>query len=66
MAVPRTTADVCWIRDEPLLSWRTTQAEAVGAYRAWSDSPGPATYAAYRAAQARADAAQDALAEDHR
>ena len=32
------------------------------AYRAWLRAPAPVAYAAYRAAQDREDAAQDALA----
>lgn len=41
---------------------RTAQAEADRAYRRWSEKPTHETYAAYRAAQDRADAAQDQLA----
>jgi hypothetical protein len=39
------------------------QLEATLAYDAWRRQPGPATYAAFRAAQDQADAAQDALAQ---
>lgn len=41
---------------------RHAQAEAELAYKAWGRSPGAEAYAVYRAAQDRADAAQDALA----
>ncbi len=41
---------------------RTAQAEADRAYRRWTRTPNEETYAAYRAAQDRADAAQDQLA----
>ena len=40
------------------------QDDAAGAYQVWSSRPGRDTYAAYRAAQDRADAAQDALAAE--
>ena len=46
---------------ELAFAWRTAQDDAAAAYRVWSSRPGPDTYAAYRAAQDRADAAQDAL-----
>jgi hypothetical protein len=35
----------------------------VGAYEAWRESPSRTAYAVYRAAQDRADQAQDVLAE---
>lgn len=41
---------------------RSAQAEADGAYQRWSRRPTEEAYAAYRAAQDRADAAQDQLA----
>jgi hypothetical protein len=47
---------------EPAWSWRAAQAAAARAYAAWCRVPGPDGYAVYRAAQDRADAAQDALA----
>ena len=40
------------------------QDEAVAAYQAWREAPGQAAYAIYRAAQDRADQAQDAMAAD--
>jgi hypothetical protein len=42
---------------------REAQAEAELAYAAWSELAGRDGYAVYRAAQDRADAAQDQLAE---
>jgi len=42
---------------------REAQAEADAAYLAWLDEPRREAYAVYRAAQDRADAAQDDLAE---
>jgi hypothetical protein len=41
---------------------RAAQAEADDAYQRWSRTPSEETYAGYRAAQDRADAAQDQLA----
>ena len=55
-------ADAAWLRDELALSWRGAQDEAVAAYRAWCDQPSAGTYTRYRAAQDRADQAQDVLA----
>jgi hypothetical protein len=55
-------ADAAWLRDELALSWRAAQDEAVALYREWCQSPGPTAYARYRAAQDRADQAQDVLA----
>jgi hypothetical protein len=55
-------ADAAWLRDELALSWRAAQDDAVAAYREWCRSPGPSAYARYRAAQDRADQAQDVLA----
>lgn len=57
-------ADRRWFRDELAFAWRVAQDEAVAAYRAWREAPGRAAYAVYRAAQDRADQAQDALAAD--
>ena len=59
-------ADWAWVRDELAFAWRSAQDEALSAYRAWSESPGPAAYAVYRAAQDRADQAQNALAAHRR
>lgn len=43
-------------------AWREAHDEAVDAYRRWRAGSTRTEYAAYRAAQDRADAAQDALA----
>jgi len=43
-------------------AWRDAHEDAAAAYRTWRSSRTPAAYAAYRAAQDREDAAQDALA----
>jgi hypothetical protein len=50
------------------LAWesRDAQEEARLAYAAWSAHPGADAYAVYRAAQDRADAAQDMLARRYR
>jgi hypothetical protein len=42
-------------------AWRDAREEAAEAFACWRDLPGGAAYAAYRAAQDREDAAQDAL-----
>jgi hypothetical protein len=55
-------ADEFWFRDELAFAWRTAQDEAVFAYEEWLASPGRTAYVVYRAAQDRADQAQDALA----
>ena len=57
-------------RHEPAWSldaeaWRDAHADAAAALRTWRAWPGDAAYAAYRAAQDREDAAQDALAQTH-
>jgi hypothetical protein len=54
-------ADAAWFVDELADAWRSAQDEAVLAYRRWCESPGPSAFAAYRAAQDRADQAQDVL-----
>jgi hypothetical protein len=51
-----------WVRDELREAWREAQAQARRAYAEWRDGSTPDAYALYRAAQDRADAAQDALA----
>jgi hypothetical protein len=43
--------------------WLEAQGEAHAAYEDWREGGRPDGYAVYRAAQDRADAAQDALAE---
>jgi acyl-CoA reductase-like NAD-dependent aldehyde dehydrogenase len=52
-----------WVAAELRHVRRAAQAEADEAYEAWRHHPRRATYAAYRAAQDRADAAQDHLAQ---
>ena len=48
-------------RDELFVLWSAARAEANMAYDAWCDVPGRMTYAVYRAAEDRADAAEMAL-----
>jgi len=48
-------------RDELFVLWSAARAEANIAYDAWCDAPGRMTYAVYRAAEDRADAAEMAL-----
>ena len=55
-------ADRLWFRDELAYARRTAQDEALSAYEAWRHSPGRTAYAVYRAAQDRADQAQDVRA----
>lgn len=50
-----------WVVDIAL--WTDARDEALEAYRRWSATPAAETYAVYRAAQDRADAAQDTLAQ---
>ncbi len=47
--------------DELFAIWSAAQAEANLAFDAWGLVPGVDAYAAFRAAEDRADAAQDAL-----
>jgi hypothetical protein len=49
------------IRDELYALWSAARAEANLAYEAWCTVPGTTSYAVYRAAEDRADAAEDAL-----
>ena len=42
--------------------WSAARAEANLAYDAWREAPGRMTYAVYRAAEDRADAAEQTLA----
>ena len=48
-------------RDEAFVLWSAARAEANLAYDAWRDAPGSVAYAVYRAAEDRADAAEEAL-----
>jgi len=54
-----------WRRDELYAIWSVARAEANLAFDAWTAAPGAETYASYRAAEDRADAAQDHLADAH-
>jgi hypothetical protein len=54
-------ADAVWFADELTYAWRSAQDAAVVAYQGWCESPGPSDYAVYRAAQDRADQAQEVL-----
>lgn len=62
-AVPDTREIVvaCAHDDGLLAAWRAAHDEASRALDAWRTWPGVETFATYRAAQDRADAAQDAL-----
>jgi hypothetical protein len=55
-------ADDLLDRDELFALWSVARAEANLAFDAWRSMPGGDAYASYRAAEDRADAAQDALA----
>jgi hypothetical protein len=48
--------------DELFTIWSAARAEANLAYQAWCDLPGSDAYTVYRAAEDRADAAEQALA----
>ena len=48
--------------DELFAIWSAARAEANLAYQAWCDVRGSVAYAVYRAAEDRADAAEQALA----
>jgi hypothetical protein len=50
-------------RDQVYAVWTVARAEANLAYDAWQATRSAEDYAIYRAAEDRADAAQDALAE---
>jgi hypothetical protein len=47
--------------DELFVLWSAARAEANIAYDAWCDQPGRTSYAVYRAAEDRSDAAEIAL-----
>jgi hypothetical protein len=51
-----------WVHDELAFVREAAQAEAGHAYDVWCSTPSAEAYARYRAAQDRADAAQDELA----
>ena len=63
LALPAVAPAPALDRDQLYAIWAVARAEANLAYDAWIDFPGAETYAIYRAAEDRADAAQDALAE---
>jgi hypothetical protein len=50
------------LRDALFTEWSAARAEANLAYDAWCHTPGPEGYLVYRAAEDRADAAEEALA----
>jgi hypothetical protein len=52
-----------WVLEELRFAWREAQAEAAVAYCHWRRMRDRASYAVYRAAQDRADAAQEAFSE---
>jgi hypothetical protein len=52
---------VAHTHDELFVLWSAARAEANIAYEAWCDEPGRTSYAVYRAAEDRADAAEIAL-----
>lgn len=52
-----------WYADELYAAWTAARAEANCAYEDWRSARGRGAYAAYRASEDRADAAQEALAE---
>jgi hypothetical protein len=54
-----------WVLDELLHAWRAAQNDATAAYERWREVTGADAYVAYRAAQDRADQAQNALGEQH-
>lgn len=52
--------------DELVSVWREARAEANAALLAWRAAPGPESYAVYRAAEDRADAAESSLVAGRR
>jgi hypothetical protein len=57
--------DGLWVLEELSYMWREAQREASLAYCHWRRLRDRVAYASYRAAQDRADAAQDALGARH-
>jgi hypothetical protein len=55
-------ADAAWVCDELKFEWRMAQDDAVEAHAHWRESAASTEHAVYRAAQDRADQAQDVLA----
>jgi hypothetical protein len=62
MLDPGDRESAAWTLYELDYVWREAQAEADLAYRDWCQFPGRDSYVVYRAAQDRADSAQDELA----
>jgi hypothetical protein len=58
--------DWLWLLGGLTFIRREAQVEAADAYAHWCDTRDAEAYAVYRAAQDRADAAQDELSERHR
>ena len=54
------------VYDELFTVWSAARAEANLAYQAWCEAPGTEAYVVYRAAEDRADAAEQALAASPR
>jgi hypothetical protein len=54
-----------WVREEHTFAWREARLEASLAYSHWCRMRDRTAYSIYRAAQDRADAAQDALSLRH-
>jgi hypothetical protein len=54
-----------WVADELCDAWRAAQREATAAYQHWRQVSVADAYAVYRAAQDRADQAQNTLWEQH-
>jgi hypothetical protein len=54
-----------WLRKDDTFAWQDARWEASLAYSHWCQMRDEAAYSAYRAAQDRADAAQDALSLRH-
>ena len=61
---PDEAPDEEWRLDELRVVWSAARAEANLAYDAWGTRGGADAYAVYRAAEDRADAAEDALAAE--
>jgi hypothetical protein len=57
--------DSSWALAELEDAWRAAHRQALAAYDHWRDVPDAMAYATYRAAQDRADAAQEALWQRH-
>ena len=59
--VPAGAVTAAQFHDEHFAIWSAARAEANLAYEAWCELPGLRSYAVYRAAEDRADAAEQAL-----